>query len=199
MAPLSQIAIGIREALLANIAPYPLVAPLWEVLAGVLVFIIIGTEIFRALHTKYFFFVRHGETLLNAQNIRQSEKGGLSPRGVAQAESTARFLAHFGIRLILASPYERTRQTAEILQKHLHCPVRYLRILVERRNPFEIIGKSADDPAIKRVIDLMDLSFHDDTYRYSDEENFVELKKRAAAALLQLARRGRGRTAVVTA
>lgn len=198
MAAISHSATGIREALLSNIAPYPLNVPLWEVLAGAFVCVFICFELFRLFQTKYFFFVRHGETLLNAQNIRQSASGALSARGVAQAESAGQFLAHFGIRLILASPYERTRQTAIILQRYFHCRVRYSSLLIERRNPSDIIGKRADEPEIKHIIDLMDLSFHDDTYRYSDEENFTDLKQRAHGALRKLARRGRSRTVVVT-
>jgi hypothetical protein len=50
---------------------------------------------------------------------------------------------------------------------------------VERKNPSEIIGKHTDDSEVTRIVDQMDLAYHLDEYRFSDEENFTDLKKRA--------------------
>jgi broad specificity phosphatase PhoE len=36
---------------------------------------------------------------------------------------------------------------------------------------------------VERIVDQIDLSYHDDTYRYSDEENFADLKERARKCL----------------
>jgi broad specificity phosphatase PhoE len=44
----------------------------------------------------------------------------------------------------------------------------------------------------------MDLAYHDDDYRFSDEENFVDLKKRAKKCLALLTRQGAPHTAVIT-
>jgi len=44
----------------------------------------------------------------------------------------------------------------------------------------------------------MDNAYHEDDYRFSDEENFMDLKKRARKCLNLLARQGAQETAVIT-
>ena len=113
--------------------------------------------------------------------MTQGEKGALTDLGRAQALATAnRFPKSKGRpQIILASPYERTRETAEIIGRELGLKVKYSDLLKERRNPTEFIGVSKSDPVLRRVMDRIDNSFRDDNYRYADEENFVDLKLRA--------------------
>ena len=150
--------------------------------------------------TKLIYFVRHGETILNAKNIRQGPGGSLSEKGKAQALDTARrFPKGRGKpQVIIASPYQRTKETAEIIAKELNMKVRYSDLLVERRNPSEIIGHSGDEPEVKKIVDQIDKSFHEDNLRYSDEENFVDLKNRAKKLLKFIRRRWQKRIILVT-
>lgn len=145
-----------------------------------------------------FYFVRHGETALNAERIRQGEEGGLSEKGRHQAEQVGRDLEPLSIARIIASPYPRARETAEIINTHLKVPVIYSALLVERRNPSEIIGRSHDEPAVAHITDQMDLSYHADDYRFSDEENFIDMKKRARECLAFLSHRYSREICVVT-
>ncbi len=145
-----------------------------------------------------FYFVRHGETILNAEHIRQGEEGALSKKGREQAEKVGQYLKRFPIERIISSTYPRARETATIVNTHLKVPIIYSPLLAERRNPSEIIGKNRDEPDIVRIIDQMDLAYHEDDYRFSDEENFIDLKKRAKKCLNLLARQGTFETAVVT-
>lgn len=172
--------------------------PLWGVAGAALCVLLIFNLMLRALRPKYYFFVRHGQTVNNAGRIRQGSEGGLTDSGTAQAERTGVFLKQLKIQKIYASPFERTRQTASILKKHIGRRIVYVPFLVERRNPSEIVGKSMDDQNIRHIADLVDLTFHSDDYRYSDEENFLDLKKRAAKALRFLRHRPEHRIAVVT-
>ncbi len=150
------------------------------------------------MRIRRFYIVRHGETLLNAEHIRQGEEGLLSPKGRGQAEQVGRYLARFPVERILSSTYPRAKETADIIRKQVKAPILYSALLVERRNPSEIIGKHRDDPEVIRIVDQMDLAYHDDDYRFSDEENFVDLKKRARKCLDLLARQGTRATIVVT-
>lgn len=145
-----------------------------------------------------FYFIRHGETLLNAQHIRQGADGALSEKGRQQAEKVGGYLKRFPIERIIASTYPRAKETAALINEHLKVHIIYSPLLAERRNPSEIIGKKRDDPEVVRIVDQMDLAYHDDTYRFSDEENFTDLKKRARRCLNLLARQGARETAVVT-
>ena len=144
------------------------------------------------------YFVRHGQTAANAERIRQDDKGPLSPMGRAQAEAAAEYLSHFPIKVMVTSPYERARETAVIIQNKLGVPLTFSPLLVERRNPSEIIGKRDDDPAVVRIVDQIDRVYHEDDYRYSDEENFTDLRDRARKCLDLFAAQSTRHTAAVT-
>jgi broad specificity phosphatase PhoE len=150
--------------------------------------------------TKIIYFVRHGETVLNAQNIRQGAEGSLTEKGRAQALETAkRFPKQKGRpEIIIASPFERTRETAEIIAKELGLKIKYSVLLVERRNPSEVIGHWAGEPEVKHIIDRIDNSYHADDLRVSDEENFTDLKNRAKKLLTYIKRRRQSKIIMVT-
>jgi broad specificity phosphatase PhoE len=150
------------------------------------------------IRTRRFYFVRHGQTMKNAEHVRQGEDGALSERGRAQAENVAKELKRFPIDRIITSSYPRAKETAQILAKELHVPVLVSALFRERKNPSEIIGKPTDDPEVMSIVDKIDLSYHEDDYRYSDEENFADLKKRARECLALLERQGSNETVIVT-
>lgn len=164
------------------------------IFVGALVVIFV---VFR-MRPRRFYIVRHGETLMNAQHIKQGADGALSERGRRQAEKVGVYLKRFPIQRILSSPYPRAKETSEIINAHFKVPSMYSPLLVERRNPSEIIGKDRDDPEVKKIVDQMDLAYHNDEYRFSDEENFMDLKKRARKCLNLLARQGAREMCVVT-
>ncbi|MGH7249873.1 MAG: histidine phosphatase family protein, partial [Minisyncoccia bacterium] len=101
--------------------------------------------------TKLIYFVRHGETESNAKQIRQGPEGHLTEKGRAQALATAkRFPKGVGRpQAIIASPYERTKETAGIIAKELGMEVEYSDLLVERRNPTEIIGHEGGERSVR--------------------------------------------------
>lgn len=149
---------------------------------------------------KLFYFVRHGESLLNAAAIRQGSEGSLSDKGKEQAVATGKRLANHKIDIILVSPYVRTKETAALINQQLSEPktIEYVDLLHERRNPSEIIGKPMSDPNILRIVETIDKTFHSDDYRFSDEENFQDLKDRARNLLDYLAARPEKNILVVT-
>ncbi len=156
--------------------------------------------IIRLMARKLIYFVRHGETENNAKNIRQGPEGHLSEKGRAQALETAhRFPKHKGRpQVIIASPYERTKETAEIIAKELGMKVKYSDLLVERRNPTEIIGHEGGDLDVRQIVDRIDKSYHSDDLRFSDEENFTDLKARAKKLLKYISWRPEERIMMVT-
>lgn len=150
--------------------------------------------------TKIIYFVRHGETENNIKGIKQGAEGSLTEKGKAQALATAkRFPKEKGRpQIIISSPYERTKETAEIIAKELHLKIKYTTLLVERKNPSEVIGHWKGEPKIKQIMDHMDRSYHSDDMRISDEENFVDLKKRAKKLLSYIKWRRQERIIMVT-
>ncbi|MEI6490436.1 MAG: histidine phosphatase family protein [bacterium] len=149
---------------------------------------------------KIFYMIRHGESVLNAEHIRQGRAGALSELGRQQADMTGERLSSINFDVMLVSPFQRTVETSEIIAKHLKLPKppEYVELLSERRNPTEIINQSALRPEIKQIIDTIDNAYHSDDFRYSDEENFTDLRDRATALLDYLAHRPEEKVLVVT-
>lgn len=152
------------------------------------------------MQVKLIYFVRHGETVANKEGIRQGPAGGLTVRGEDQAlEAAKRFPKHKGKpEIIIASPYQRTTETAAIISKELALKVEYSDLLAERKNPTEIIGHAGTEESVAQIVDRIDKSFHADNLRYSDEENFEDLKKRARELLRFIASRKENKIIMVT-
>ncbi|MFM7119059.1 MAG: histidine phosphatase family protein, partial [Gammaproteobacteria bacterium] len=75
---------------------------------------------------KVLYFVRHGRTEWNAIARMQGQwNSNLDDLGREQAEIAGRWLAHHGIEAMFASPLDRTRQTAEIIRRHVRAPVTF--------------------------------------------------------------------------
>ena len=142
---------------------------------------------------KYFYLVRHGETVLNAKNIRQGASGGLSERGIKQVEEISKTLESVKFTNVFCSTFERTKETFDIINQKIHFPilkVDFTTLLVERRNPTQIIEKESDDLIVKNFINTMDKSYHDPNLKIYDEENFLDLKNRTLACQEYLIKKG---------
>ncbi len=165
-------------------------------LAALLVFS--GIFIVKNMVPKRFYIIRHGETLLNQRRVKQGAEGALSEHGVQQAETVGRYLKHFHPTRIISSPFERAVQTAQILHTHTQGQLVVTPLLAERKSPSEVVGKSTHDPEVIRIVGHTERGYHDDDYRFSDEENFTDMKARAAKCLTYLERTGTQVTVVVT-
>ena len=150
------------------------------------------------MRPRRYYFIRHGETVMNATHIRQGEEGGLTEKGQHQAQKVGESLKGLHIKRIISSSYQRARETTESINEYLHVPVTYSPLFGERRNPKEIIGRSVDDPEVVRIVDQMDLAYHEDDFRISDEENFIDLKARAKKGLEFLGRQSGRNVVLVT-
>lgn len=156
--------------------------------------------IYGRMGTKLIYFVRHGETEMNTQNIKQGQKGSLTKKGQEQVLATAKRFPKYKGRpqIIYSSPFERAKETAEIIAKELNLKIKYTDLLKERKNPSEIIGRWSGELEVKQIIDRIDKSYHADDLRISDEENFTDLKKRAEKLLGFISRRWQKRIIMVT-
>ncbi len=74
--------------------------------------------------TRQLYFVRHGRTEWNAIARMQGQwNSNLDELGRSQADANGRWLAGLGIEALFASPLDRTRQTAEIINAYLGLPI----------------------------------------------------------------------------
>src|SRR3990167_10921182 len=70
-----------------------------------------------------FYLIRHGEAENNVNNIGNSfpekRKMSLTEKGIKQVTETAGLLSQKGVDVILASPLERTRETAAMISEKI--------------------------------------------------------------------------------
>lgn len=126
------------------------------------------------------YFVRHGEGHHNANNLYSLPDFELTDKGKAEAKAAGDRLKHLPIELLVVSSFTRTRQTAEIINQQIGSkPVIFSDLPVEVKRPSEIAGKRIDLPESQEIRKKMDENAHDPEWRFSDEENFHDLKKRA--------------------
>lgn len=133
------------------------------------------------------FLVRHGESALNAQHIHQDSSTGLSELGKTQAQFVAQRFLNIPVDLILSSPFERAKQTAEIISSAVKKDVQYSPLLKEMKRPTEIEGKLSHAPEIIAIKDLIIANYNNPEYRHSDEETFIDFRTRALEALEYIA------------
>ena len=75
---------------------------------------------------KQLYFVRHGQTEWNAAHRVQGQwNSDLNKLGRAQAEINGQLLSDLNIEALFASPLDRTRQTAEIINRQLELPITF--------------------------------------------------------------------------
>lgn len=132
------------------------------------------------------YFVRHGESVGNKANIHQTSQMPLSELGVIQAKKIAKRFKEIKIDYILASPIARAIETAKIISKAINTPIEEWKELSEVKSPTELIGKSYTDPSVSEIKKLIRHNYVKGNWKYSDEENYEEINKRAQNLLAHL-------------
>jgi len=126
------------------------------------------------------YFARHGETESNRQKRIGRFGDPLTENGRLQARRMAAQVAKEPIDLIVASPYERAKETAAIIAGAIGKEVRETPLLAEKKWPSAIEGKLLEDSGAKKFFDLQkEKNIADPNWHHSDEENFSDIKRRA--------------------
>ena len=92
----------------------------------------------------------------------------------------------------------RAKETAVIISEKTGKKIETSNLFIERRRPSEQLGKPKNDPVALESERLIVENFLVSGYRYSDEENFDDLKKRASKMLDFLGERSEETIFVVT-
>lgn len=74
---------------------------------------------------KHVYFFRHGETVLNAQQVLQGHIAfpELNEKGIEQAKTIIQKLKDVPLQVIYSSPLKRARQTADIVNTQFNVPI----------------------------------------------------------------------------
>jgi broad specificity phosphatase PhoE len=147
---------------------------------------------------KKVYFVRHGESESNAGLLRSTVEVPLTLKGRGQAEFIAERVSKLPVEVIISSTMTRARETAEVIGEKTLKDIEFSNLFTEARAASEVQGKPRDSEETVRISNLFFENFGKPDWRYSDEENFFDLKDRARNALAYLAARPEENIAVVT-
>ena len=130
--------------------------------------------------------VRHGESEGNAGPVHGNPNVPLTEKGIIQAQAVAARVPNLNPEVLLSSTMTRARQTSAYILEKIQVPVEYSDLFVERRRPTELIGALKDDPEGLLIEKAIEDNYSTPGWRYSDEENFEDLKMRGKQALALL-------------
>lgn len=145
------------------------------------------------------YFVRHGQSQANLEEREQGAFGALSELGREQAAFVAKRFTDLPIDIIVSSPYERAKETADIINAHLNKELIVSELLRERKPPTEYIGVPTSDAEYMQAKALMrEKHAVDPDWQHSDEDLFTDQKKRAIELLSYLEGLGKENILAVT-
>jgi len=147
---------------------------------------------------KTIYFVRHGESEVNASDVWIGDNTELTEKGIRQTEYIASRCKKLPIDVIISSTLKRAKETAEIIKNKISKPLEYSDLFVERKWPSEQVGFPKNHPKADEIKRIVWDNFSDPEFRYSDEENFNDLKERIRKALIFLENRPEENILVVT-
>jgi len=131
---------------------------------------------------KRVYFVRHGESELNASGNWIGDNKGMTEKGKLQVYDVVKKLSHTQFDVIISSNIRRAVETGEIIKKEINKEIIFSELFNERAWPSAQVGLSKDDPESRKMQhDIWD-NFSNPDYRHSDEENFSDLKTRIKKA-----------------
>ena len=128
---------------------------------------------------KNIYFVRHGESEGNKEKVYQSSSTLLSENGLQQAELIADRFNNIEVETIISSDYIRAKQTAKYISEVTGKDIIESQLFRERKRP------SIQENQSKAILELIAIDKEIESnweitdYRYSDEENFTDLRQRA--------------------
>ncbi len=147
---------------------------------------------------KIVYFVRHGQSEGNVSSVFQLSDSPLNEKGRQQAESIAQRVSKLSFDALITSPFERAKQTAEIITKVTGKKAEYSNLFVECIRPTYIYGKSYLDEKANNLWQKWGESLYISNLKIEDGENFDDLVARADKALAFLQNRKEQSLVVVT-
>ncbi len=100
---------------------------------------------------KTVYFVRHGQSEANASQGLQWPESPLTEQGRSEARAVAERAQKLPVEAIVASPYARAKETAEIIGGKIGMPVEFSELFVERVKPSSLKERPHDDPDARNI------------------------------------------------
>ncbi len=151
-----------------------------------------------SMQTKKIYFVQHGESQDDLDLIEPRSDTPLSEMGRDQATLLAGRFSHTPFDIVISSPLERAKETAEFIALASGKNIVYEDTLQEIKSPSVLEGVSQINSDFDSIRDVLYEKWHLPAWHYQDEENFTDAKKRALTALRVLQERPEQRIVVVS-
>ena len=131
---------------------------------------------------KHIYLVRHGQTTANKVRRHQNSDEPLNTLGVGQASAVAEVIKDLAIDTLIASPFVRARQTAQIISETIGIPYILEESFVEFRRPNKLYGKR--HLSFSTLLYLFKLFIHQEDHRWDNDgaENMVMVRNRVMDA-----------------
>lgn len=150
------------------------------------------------MNSKRIYFVRHGESEDDASDLHQRPTTLLSELGQHQVALLAGRFSHTSFDVIISSPLDCAIATAEEIAYLSHKNIEVSELFSEVKKPTVLEGVSREDAAYDPIRKVIQEKWSYPAWHYQDEENFVEVKRRAIAALNSLLGREESTMVVIT-
>ncbi len=147
---------------------------------------------------KTVYLIRHAQSADNVSAVFQSPKSLLSSLGEKQAKIIAGRISKLDFELLVSSPFQRARQTAEEIKINTGKEIEFSDLFIERKKPTSINGKPYEDKTARIIWRDWEKSLYTSGVRVEDGENFDDLIVRADRALEFLSNRKENPIVVVT-
>jgi len=147
---------------------------------------------------KIVYFVRHGQSVDNVSPVFQSPNSPLSEKGREQAENIAERVSKLQFDALIASPLQRTKETAKAIAKATGKEPEYSNLFVERTHPTSISGKPYVDEEANKTWREWEQNIYSSNTHVENAENSDDLITRADKALAFLNNRTEQSLVVVT-
>lgn len=134
----------------------------------------------------------------NTTPVFQAPDSPLSAKGKEQARYIAHRFSKLSFEKIIASPFERAKQTAEIVAETTGKDIEFSDLFVERIKPTSIYGKPHTDKMAHATWEQWEMSIYNPHLRVEDGENYVDIMTRVDACLNFLRERKEDTLVVVT-
>lgn len=147
---------------------------------------------------KELYFIRHGQTEWNAIRRMQGQwNSDLSELGRDQSAINGKFLSSLGIEYLVASPLDRTRQTADIINRHLELDINFDDRIMEWHCG-DWSGEMWDEVSNKWPAEFAAWQADQFNYRGPNCENYPDMIDRASPFLDEILELDHNRIAIVS-
>jgi probable phosphoglycerate mutase len=135
------------------------------------------------MNVKKVYFVKHAESEDDHNDVHMRTDSPLSEMGREQASLLAGRFSHTPFDLLISSPQERSKETAEFIGLASGKNIRFEEIFNEIKEPTILEGSNSEDAELESIRGVLQEKWHLPAWHYSDEENFTDARMRAKRAL----------------